>query len=991
MKLRTVLLMISLLGLATGHLLAQEVTIPNLDFSQGKQGWSAWTGTVEAPWEIEPAGGYQGKPALLIAPQDAGQQVMVMTSTTAFKPGQRYRIQACWNLREVSTSPRADLRVIFRDANERWLTGDDLFAYRTEVHGDWVLKHYRLMPPDKTASANLGIWVRETTGQIRVSGLEVDLLPPGQINYDSMYDYDPNQVELGMKPLKAYYGLREANSPFIPRAKRWNELMMEVADWQEDYSRARRVAHYAGQGEAKLTPHQQALNTALAALDELQKTYGRLYVAKDEAGLSSRFDPAANQLAAAVKTGRAGLLKQLAGLRPPLAGRWLAIPRAPVNQPWWDASKGQPRYMLWVRWSDTAFRDLEEPLRMGNAHTLTAGVPASFEKGVASWQNYLDQQARQVAAGYKRHALITHYSLHDKGYLAPEVARQHNDDPDLRMWDAEGKPMGPASGTIYLNWLNPLARAHMVDVLTQMAKFFKDRTEHQFYIDAWESAGPYAQNVRIGHNPTHRTDFQRYLRQRYGQISDLNQLWGSNFAGFEDLAPLPESNHPLGQSVSAHYLESQRWSQETYIDYLQLIRDTIHQQDPTKPVITQHSGLLSRIFSPRVFEPADILGHHNRAATTMPVQLWMSSLQRYTKKPTALYENFWGCQEDHPQRLPDEKAMRAQMRRYMYRHAVWGRCMQTWWYAYTSAPYLLTYNGNWFNPVYDLTTFRYSAAGFPVEKVKVDKLEAMLLGSEIVRSRVLLLQPYASMLSQRLGGETFREWLAWHELLFPRNQLYEALPDTWVAEGKVQLSDYEVVILPVAPYLERGVSEKLIAFIQAGGVCISSGAPGLFDDQARPDGSLLKAAGLQAEQVNPTGAPWAYRFTPGPAEADRVEATLGKGKLVLISRALSRLEDREPLAALVRRHSMPVAEAPGTTLELLLRRLPDGRHLLCVLNRDPDTVATGRIWLQGRFNAIADVDLPQPVAVPHRVQQGRTVFSTTVDPGSTAYYLLSSG
>lgn len=973
--------------------LAQEPLVNNLDFGAGAKGWGGWAEGPAHKWEIEPTGGHQGKPALRIEARDPNGQVMVMTSTDRLQAGERYVFEAWWRKLDVGGDLQADLRVITRDKDGKWLSGDDLRARRTVTEGEWTGLSYRLMIPAKTASASIGIWVRQGTGTIWVSDISVRPAPLGVRTYDSMYTYDPEQVPLGMAPLLGFQKLRETNSPFLARSQRWNRLLMDVAFWQEDMSRAKRVVLYRGRKPAELAAAAAALKQALADLDALQQSYGRLYVAKNEADLATVFDPAAERLGQAVENGHGKLRQLLAALNPkPPSGAWLNIPKAPTNLPWWDPQKRQPRYMLWNRWSDAEMRDREEPLELGDCQTLTAGTPADFVNGVADWSSYSRQRETLDAVGAKRFTLITHYSLHDKGYLAPEFAKAQGDEPDLRMWDEEGKPLGPPSGLANINWLNPKVREHMVDVLTQMAKHFRSQAAYQFCISSWESSGPYIGNTRIGGNPTHKTAFQGYLRARYGTVEKLNQAWGSSYGSFGEVAPVPEAPVAVGEAGTPLLLESQRWAQEAYVDYIRAITDTWRRTDPTKPMIGQQSGLMQSIVSPNIVNSVDILGYHNRSRTVMPLQLWLTSVQRYTNRPLALYENFWGCQEDHPQRLDEEPVMRAQLRRYLYRHAAWGRCTQTWWYAYTSAPYLLSYNGNWFTPTYDLTTFRYSAAGLPVEKRKVDRFEAMLLGSAVVPSRLLVVQPYAAMLAQGRGSAAWQEWIAWHNLLFPRNQLYEALPDTWFAEGKCKLSDFDAVILPVATHLDPRFTAQLLAFLQRGGLVVASGPPALFDDLGRPDGSLLRAAtpAVKAARVGEAQGAWEFDYGVPANAAGQVEVKVGKGRLVLLPRELTRLADKgQSLAGVLRQKVTPAAEAPGTTLELLLRRLPDGRHLLCVLNRDPDQATAGEVRVQGVFSRVADVDQPRPAAIPATVKAGATRFRLALDPGETAYVLLA--
>ncbi|MBM4082146.1 MAG: hypothetical protein FJ278_20740, partial [Planctomycetes bacterium] len=419
---RTRFMLLCGFALAVASACAEEALVPNLDLSEGLKGWSAWTGATAHPWTLDP-NGRGGKPALRIDAQDATHNVMVMTHTDALKPGQRYALEAWWRLGDMNPDHQVDLRVIFRDAKGKWLTGEDLHSHATKTEKDWVLKRYRLIPPERTASTAVGVWVRETTGTIWVSDMSIRLLPPGERSFDSMSDYDPHQVQLGMAPLKSFYKLKESGSPFLAAAKRWNQLLVDAAFWQEDVSRARRAALYSGREESALAAHAKALAQALADLDRLQQTYGRLYAAGRHADLAATFDPAADKLAAFVTASHAAVKGLIAEWRPAAEGPWLTIPKAATDQPWWDAAKGQPRYMLWNRWSDARFRDLEEPLQMGDCQTLTAGAPSAFQNGVASWQAYLDQRPPLDEAGARRFSLITHYSLHDKGYLAREFVQ----------------------------------------------------------------------------------------------------------------------------------------------------------------------------------------------------------------------------------------------------------------------------------------------------------------------------------------------------------------------------------------------------------------------------------------------------------------------------------------------------------------------------------------------------------------------------------------
>ena len=123
-----------------------------------------------------------------------------------------------------------------------------------------------------------------------------------------------------------------------------------------------------------------------------------------------------------------------------------------------------------------------------------------------------------------------------------------------------------------------------------------------------------------------------------------------------------------------------------------------------------------------------------------------------------------------------------------------------------------------------------------------------------------------------------------------------------------------------------------------------------YDELGQEDGRLLQAAGLSAEAATAEGEAWRFDFGAEPGARGYVEASIGQGRLVLLpAPVLEREDEGEALAALIRGQVTPPAEAPGTTLELLLRRLPDGQHLLCAINRDPDEATEGDVVLQGEF------------------------------------------
>ena len=351
--------------------------VPNLDFKAGAEGWSQWTGTTAHAWEVEAGGGPYGGPALRIDAVNPDHNVMVINNTRNMVAGQNHLMEIWWKIDSPTPRPEVDLRMIFRDAKGQWLSGIDYYPSTSCTRGDWVRNTYRIAAPEALATASVGIWVRNMTGTVHAANMSIAPTEPGQRTFDSMYWYDPMQVELGTAPLRGFYQRQETASPFLCRSDRWNRLLIETAFVQEDLARARRLLLYSGQKTAILERHVAAVDEVLEELDALQQTYGRLYAEDAADRLDWEFDPPAERLEQ--RLARAGqdlqALMDLWGTDLMRPVQWRSVDR---SQPWWDPEARRNRYLLWSRWSNPAFWQRERLLNMGSGHTLSTGAPRSF-------------------------------------------------------------------------------------------------------------------------------------------------------------------------------------------------------------------------------------------------------------------------------------------------------------------------------------------------------------------------------------------------------------------------------------------------------------------------------------------------------------------------------------------------------------------------------------------------------------------------------------
>ncbi|MBM4081268.1 MAG: hypothetical protein FJ278_16310, partial [Planctomycetes bacterium] len=505
-----------------------------------------------------------------------------------------------------------------------------------------------------------------------------------------------------------------------------------------------------------------------------------------------------------------------------------------------------------------------------------------------------------------------------------------------------------------------------------------------------ENIGPYfACEVGVrstGYNPSALPDFHAWLKGRYKDISDLNRQWKATYARFEDIQP-PQDLCLAGEWKRPHPLgyEFQSWREDRHVAWLKLIYDAFKKADPAKPVLADHSGVLRSVDGSRLFDTCDILSVHMRSPHFMLASIYTYSMNRFARKQLGQYECFWGCQEDLP-RIAEEKAQRCAMMKYLYRLTIWGRHLQIWWYAYTSADYLLSYNGNWFNPVYDLTTLRYCAAALPVGKAKVKRLEDVFLNSSIAPSRVVMIQPNTSMLYQRYAqGESFLEMLELHELLFARNDLYELIPETYFGDGRAKLDDFDVVILPYALYLPDRLSEQLRGWVEKGGLLIATGPFGLYDKSGFDKRDLWAAAfgsdvPTRLTDAKQTDWQWSVEGKSG----DLLEAPLGKGKVMATLRSLRNRDFKDKAASrlveALEAKARRAARCASNDFEMTVHEARGGARYLCVLNRNVDKAVADTVTLSGEFKRGLDLDAPGGFPLAFKAANGETSFTLCLEP-----------
>ena len=88
-------------------------------------------------------------------------------------------------------------------------------------------------------------------------------------------------------------------------------------------------------------------------------------------------------------------------------------------------------------------------------------------------------------------------------------------------------------------------------------------------------------------------DFHAWLAEQYGDLGTLNAAWGTTYDAITAIQQPPDRYATPGREITPLVAEFERFREDSYIDYLKLIYDSIKSGDPSKPVASRHSSLLT--------------------------------------------------------------------------------------------------------------------------------------------------------------------------------------------------------------------------------------------------------------------------------------------------------------------------------------------------------------------------------------------------------------
>ena len=588
--------------------------------------------------------------------------------------------------------------------------------------------------------------------------------------------------------------------------------------------------------------------------------------------------------------------------------------------------------------------------------------------------------------------------------LAPWIAEKAKSDPDILLISQDGQlppntQWGP-DRTISqgLNPNNPEVMKFAEDYLSKFAAHIKDRAD--FILTGWEDlniiqVGADSAMRSIGYNPSNKTAFRAYLKERYGSIEELNKKWKSNHASFDAIEP-PDDKFlkPATQASGLTYVFA-RWLRVNHIRSNAAQRRFIKHGAPKVPVMIDDSNFLldGNGYLLMKENAADIFSFHSSPGNEEMMWTALGSIGRRFDKVLGYMENYWGMYRNSV--MADERLSKRALRQLFF--TLYGRDIRysTWWLNYflSNTDYSLAYGGGVFGLDYDQTILRWSSTELVPMFARGKAVEGALLDSRPETPRTAILQPCSALYNLASMGKTYRDspvalttLSMFNRILQPWNIPSDVITEEMVLDGMAKLDSYDVLLLPNGVYMDPKLAEALTQWIRRGGTLLAVGPFALADQYGfdlPTDTAPLKQLFPESKRTGPGG--WDFDAGPKAGMAGKVKPqSLGKGKVIYLDREVETIL-RDPANVTALRQALsrtaPAARAANPSLRLLLREGVSNEKYLLVGNRDLEKPVEAKVNLRGHLASAIDVTVPGGFAMPFKAGDSQSDLSVYLEPG----------
>jgi len=257
-----------------------------------------------------------------------------------------------------------------------------------------------------------------------------------------------------------------------------------------------------------------------------------------------------------------------------------------------------------------------------------------------------------------------------------------------------------------------------------------------------------------------------------------------------------------------------------------------------------------------------------------------------------------------------------------------------------------------------------------------------------------MLSPTASMRCNFPHGATQSEAAALYKALFPAQYVFEFVPEEYLIDGRANLDDFDVLILPHAPYLLEPLQERIGTWLRAKHrLLLSAGPFGLYDDIGCDSAKLWNQIFPDKRLEVTMLAKNTWQWTDGTgAPSDVLTSTVGPSRVVTYLRPMAELGKRKDVAKrvvdLVAAATNRGAYDDESVFEMVLREQGDVR-VLCIINPSIEDAVAGTVHVQGAFASVVDLDYETGHPISVSTENGITSFPLRLEPGEATLIRLT--
>ncbi|MBI5102967.1 MAG: beta-galactosidase [Nitrospirae bacterium] len=516
--------------------------------------------------------------------------------------------------------------------------------------------------------------------------------------------------------------------------------------------------------------------------------------------------------------------------------------------------------------------------------------------------------------------------------------------------------------------------------------------------------------------------FRDGLRSKFKDIKILNRGWGVAYDSFDQI-DLPSYKMLADMSPGDLPLisEFRRFMKLEYARHEQRIYNAYRKGDPQGHPVANRLGRsylngtgMDPFDTYRLAQTTDIFCTHDSAEGTARHRAELNyahSIADYLGKPRGSLE-FLVLNPEARQFDPERDDGLTLIRRGI--NSLWRLLM---WDVTTISPWMQGRTERGFlSPTRKsaMTLIHESAGVLPlVRRQAGGAVEKALLNSRVVRPSTAILAPYDAPMVGWPDGQVGAEGVAIHRFLDEKNYDYTYIPEELILSGKETLADIKVLFTPYVLWASGPLQKKLLDWVEKGGVIISVGPLGYWDEYGRPGRALInkvfgaipieiKRAGryltefpytalVNFRQVRvETQVPYIKDTQP-----NLISASLGRGKVYLT--ADTSMDDvlsgskAVILQAVDQAIGRRTAWGDSHAFELVMRQQKNGsERYLFVLNRSIDKVSIDTITVPGEYKDVSDMVVAGGFPLRAMARDGVTVFNVRLGPGEAACIRLGS-